>query len=67
MSDTNSSTITIDGVAYERESLSEEARNQIVNLQGTERKITETEQHLVILKTARMAYANALKAALPTN
>ena len=67
MSETNPNTITIDSIAYDRAGLSEEALNQIGNLQATERKISETEQHLAMLKAACMAYANALKTALPAN
>lgn len=67
MSKTNPNTITIDGVSYDRTSLSDEARSQIANLQVVDRKIAEAEADLSIMRTARMAYANALKTALPTN
>lgn len=54
-------TITIDGKAYEVESLSEQARAQVKNLRFTDAEIERTKAQLAVLKTARMAYANALK------
>ena len=67
MSEANSQTIIIDGIEYNGASLSDEARDQITNLQVVDRKIAEAEADLAILKTARATYANALSAALPTN
>ena len=55
------SDITIDGVEYDSESLSDEAKAQIGSLQATEQKIAQTQQDLAILQTARNAYAAALK------
>lgn len=55
------SDITIDGVEYDSESLSDEAKAQIVSLQAAEQKIAQTQQDLAILQTARNAYAAALK------
>ena len=66
MNDTTAATITIDGQQYDLNSLSDEARSQITNLQVVDQKIAETQQTLAILQTARIAYAGALKAALPT-
>ena len=58
-------TISIDGVDYLIDQLSEEARNQIVNLRATDMEITRLRQQLAIYQTARGAYATALKNALP--
>ena len=58
-------TVTIDGVEYAMEQLSEEARNQVFNLRATDREITRLKQQLAIFQTARGAYAAALKMALP--
>lgn len=55
------SDLTIDGIEYDSEALSDEAKAQIVSLQATEQKIAQTQQELAILQTARNAYAAALK------
>ena len=55
------SDLTIDGVEYDSESLSDEAKAQIASLQAEEQKIAQTQQDLAILQTARNAYAAALK------
>lgn len=59
------STITIDDVEYPIESLSEEAKGQLVSLQTVDQKIAQKQQDLAILQTARNAYANRLKTLLP--
>lgn len=53
--------VTIDGTEYELDKLSEQARNQVVNLRVTDQEITRLNQRLAIAQTARTAYANALK------
>ena len=58
-------TVTIDGTEYQWSDLSEEARNQLVNVRVTDQEISRREQQLAIARTARRAYANALSAALP--
>ena len=65
MSLTDPNTVIFDDVAYDASSLSKEAMSHVANLQVTERRIAEAEQDLAIFRTARLAYANALKAALP--
>lgn len=64
MSDANQ-TITIDGTEYNLADLSENARNQLVNLRVTDAEIAKLNQQLAIYQTARTAYANALRAELP--
>ena len=64
-SPTSTGTLTIDGIEYVVDQLSEEARNQVVNLQATDREIARLKQQLAIAQTARVAYAAALKKALP--
>jgi hypothetical protein len=54
----------IDGVEYSTDQLSETARKQIVSLRTTEQEILRLEQQLAIFRTARNAYAQALKAEL---
>ena len=57
--------ITIDDVEYDLDSLSDNARAQVVNLQATDQELARARSLVAILQTARMAYANALKALLP--
>jgi hypothetical protein len=57
--------LVIDGVEYAIDQLSDEAKAQIGNLQATEQELTRLKQQTAIVQTARMAYANALKKALP--
>jgi hypothetical protein len=57
--------VNIDGVEYQMDQLSEAARNQLMNLRATDMEIARTKQVLAIMQTARMAYAAALKQALP--
>ncbi|MBT2787216.1 MULTISPECIES: DUF6447 family protein [unclassified Halomonas] len=58
-------TVTIDGHEYNLADLSENARNQLVNLRVTDQEIQRLNQQLAIAQTARTAYANALKQELP--
>lgn len=53
--------VTIDGTEYALDQLSENARNQVVNLRVTDQEISRLNQQLAIAQTARTAYANALK------
>lgn len=59
--------VTIDDVEYELDSLSDDAKSQLTNLQLVDQKIAAHQQELAIFQTARIGYANALKAELPTN
>lgn len=58
-------TVTIDGNEYNVSELSENARNQLVNLRVTDQEIQRLNQQLAIAQTARTAYAHALKDELP--
>jgi hypothetical protein len=53
--------LTIDGVEYAADQLSDAARTQVVNLRATDQEILRLEQQLAIFRTARSAYAQALK------
>jgi hypothetical protein len=57
-------TLTVDGKAYAIDSLSENAKAQIVNLRSVDEEIRRIEQRLAIYRTARQAYARALKSEL---
>lgn len=58
-------TLTIDGREFNVADLSENARDQVINLRVTDAEIQRLNQQLAIAQTARTAYANALKAELP--
>ncbi len=66
MADTDVSTqkITIDDKEYDDDQLSDEARAQLVSIRVVDQEIAALEQKMAIAKTARNAYAKALKAEL---
>ena len=59
--------IVIDGTEYALSSLSQEAKTQITNLRVVESEIAQLKARLAIASTARIAYQNALKNALPVD
>lgn len=63
---TDTQTITIDGKEYALDSLSESAKAQLTNLRVVDQEISRLQQQQAIAQTARNAYANALKAELPS-
>ncbi len=58
-------TVNIDNVEYDFDGLSEEAKGQFNSLKFVEAELMRTEALVAVLKTARMTYGRALKAALP--
>ncbi|NMM25959.1 MAG: hypothetical protein HHJ12_01435 [Glaciimonas sp.] len=58
-------TITIDGKEYDADTLSDEARAQLISLQVTDQKIAEHQAQMAIYQTARAAYGRELLALLP--
>jgi Family of unknown function (DUF6447) len=58
-------TITIDGIDYDLDALSNEAKTQIASIQFVDAEIVRLDAHMAALQTARMAYVTALKAVLP--
>lgn len=58
-------TITIDNQNYELETLSDEAKNQLVSLQFVDAELQRLNAQIAVYQTARLAYADALKKALP--
>lgn len=66
MADEQKQTLTIDGTEYNLAELSENARNQVLNLRVTDQEIARLQQQLAIYQTARTAYARALSEELPT-
>jgi hypothetical protein len=60
-------TISVDGVEYPLSSFSDNAKAQLTNLQVVDAEIARLQQSTAIAQTARLAYANALKAELPSS
>jgi hypothetical protein len=58
-------TITIDNKQYDTESLSSEAKAQLINMQFCDAELSRLQAQAAVLQTARIAYAAALNAALP--
>ena len=58
-------TIKIDNVEDDLANLSDEAKGQLVSLQFCDQELARLKAQAAALQTARMAYANALKDALP--
>ncbi len=59
--------LTIDGTEYNLAELSDEAKAQIQNIKITEAEMKHLGIKTAIAKTARNAYVQALKSALPKN
>ena len=57
-------TITIDNVEYDFESLSNEAKAQLVSLQFCDGELQRLQAQAAAIQTARLAYAKALSQAL---
>ena len=57
--------ITIDERQYELDLLSSDAKGQLASLQFVDAEIQKLQAQLAVYQTARVAYSNALKAALP--
>jgi hypothetical protein len=59
-------TINIDNIEYDTDKLSDEAKAQLVSLQFCDQELARLQAQAAAIQTARMAYAKALQAALPT-
>ncbi|PWK61322.1 DUF6447 family protein [Roseicyclus mahoneyensis] len=59
MSDTQ--IITIDGIDYNLDNLTEKARLQIQNIRFCDQQIRQLQNEWAIADTARLGYANALR------
>jgi len=62
-----SESVTIDGIEYAFEDLSDKAKADLVSMQLVDQKITQNQQELAILQTARNAYAKSLSEQLPVD
>ena len=58
--------ITIDNHTYDLDTLSPEARAQLSSLQFVDAELARLQAQAAVLQTARVAYAKALQAALPS-
>ena len=58
--------INIDNIDYDTDKLSDEAKAQLVSLQFCDQELARLQAQSAAYQTARMAYAKALQAALPT-
>jgi len=57
--------ITIDNTEYNFDDLSDEAKNQLNSLKFVESELFRLQAQVAAMQTARIAYGNALKNALP--
>lgn len=57
--------VTLDGVDYKASDLSDNAKQQMMNLKVTDDEIQRLERSLAIARTARAAYGEALLDAMP--
>ena len=58
-------TIKIDNVDYDTDTLSNEAKAQFIALQFCDQELARLQAQAAAYQTARLAYAKALKEALP--
>lgn len=58
-------TITIDDIAYDLDTLSADAKAQLLSIQFVDQELARLQAQAAALQTARIAYAKALSEALP--
>ena len=58
-------TITIDNVVYDLDTLSADAKAQLLSIQFVDQELARLQAQAAALQTARIAYAKALGEALP--
>ena len=58
-------TIKIDNLDYDTDTLSDDAKAQLVSLQFCDQELQRLQAQAAAIQTARIAYAKALQAALP--
>ena len=62
--ETKMTTITIDDKEYDLDTLSEEAKAQLVSIQFVDQELQRVNAQAAVLQTARVAYSKALNEAL---
>jgi hypothetical protein len=65
MAEDNEQTIKIDDQEYDIESLSDDAKKQIISMRVADQEIIALNHKLAIAQTARNAYAAAVRDCLP--
>jgi hypothetical protein len=58
-------TITIDNVAYDLDTLSADANAQLISIQFVDQELARLKAQEAALQTARIAYGKALRESLP--
>ena len=58
-------TLKIDDKEYDSETLSDEAKLQLQGIQFIDQELIRLQAQAAVMQTARIAYSNALQAALP--
>lgn len=61
MSDTPKRTLTVDGKEYDPDTISDNAKTIIRNVQFCDQEMSQIRMRTAALQTARQAYVNALK------
>jgi len=61
MAEEQKNTLTVDGKEYDTNTLSDQAKNIVRNIQFSDQEITRNQLGLNALQTARQAYVTALK------
>lgn len=56
--------ITVDGIEYNTEDLSDNGKAQLMSLQFLESQVNQIQSEIAVYKTARNAYASRLKTEL---
>jgi len=59
-------TIKIDNLDYDTDTLSNEAKAQLISMQFCDQELQRLQAQAAAYQTARQAYAKAVQAALPT-
>ena len=62
--ETKMTTITIDDKEYDLDTLSEEAKAQLISIQFVDQELQRVNAQAAVLQTARVAYSKALNDAL---
>jgi hypothetical protein len=64
---TGEQSVSIDGIEYKLEDLSDEAKVQLANIQFVDSRLQQLSNEWAVADTARIGYTNALKSELSKN
>ena len=59
-------TIKINDQDYDLDTLSDAAKQQIINIRAADQELADLQRRTALAQTARLTYSNALAAALPS-